>query len=295
MTRVQANGIEITYEPIGKAGAPPLLLVSGHGAQMIGWDDDFCEQLADRGFQVIRFDNRDVGLSTKIEDAPEPDVLAAVAGDAASAAYTLADMADDATGLLEAIGIDAAHVVGASMGGMIAQWLAIRHPSNTLSLTSIMSTTGDRTVGLPTPEALETILRPPAQSMEESIERAVDSYRRFASPGFSPEVDRVRMREERQHRRCWYPQGATRQLLAILASGDWTSRLRSVRAPALVIHGDSDPVITPDGGEATARAIPGAELLLIPGMAHDIPEPLWPTVFDAIEQTTRRATAAAQA
>jgi pimeloyl-ACP methyl ester carboxylesterase len=177
------------------------------------------------------------------------------------------------------------------MGGMIAQWLAIRHPKKVLSLVSIMSTTGDRSVGLPTPEVMETMLRPPAATMDESIEVALDSYRRFASPGYTLDEDRCRAREERQHHRAWYPEGAARQLVAIIASGDWTEKLKGATAPTLVIHGADDPVVTPDGGEATARAIPGAELMIIPGMSHELPEPLWPTVFDAIVRNSKRATA----
>jgi pimeloyl-ACP methyl ester carboxylesterase len=291
MPSAKANGIEIEYELIGERDAEPLLLISGHGAQMVGYDDDFCEQLAARGFLVIRFDNRDVGLSTKMDDAPEPDLFAAIAGDHSSAAYTLADMADDADGLLDFIGISKAHVVGASMGGMIAQWFAIRHSEKTVSLVPIMTTNGDRSVGMPTPEVVELMIAPAAETLEESVNAAVASYLRFHSPGYPPETDRIRAREERAHRRSWYPAGATRQLLAIIASGDWSGELARVTVPTLVIHGDSDPVVQPDGGEAVARSIPGAELWMIPGMAHDIPEPLWTQIFDAIANNAARAKA----
>lgn len=288
MTKAHVNNIEIEYDLVGLEDRAPLLLVSGHGAQLVGWDDDFCQQLAERGFLVIRYDNRDVGLSSKIE-GPDPDPIAAFGGDVSSAVYTLADMADDGAALLDHLGIAAGHIVGASLGGMIAQWIAIRHPQKTLSLVSIMSTTGDRSVGMPTPEAMEVFLRPPALSAEESIERAMDSYRRFVSPDYPLDEARVRSREERQHRRSWYPKGAARQLVAIIASGDWTTELKTVTAPTLVIHGDADPIITPDGAEATARAIPGAELMTIPGMAHELPEELWPQIFDAIARNARRA------
>lgn len=289
MPRAAVNGIEIEYELIGASEAAPLLLVSGHGAQLVGYDDDFCAQLAGHGFLVIRYDNRDVGLSTKIEGGPEPDVIAAIGGDASSASYKLADMAADGAGLLDALEIPAAHIVGLSMGGMIAQWIAIKHPNKTLSLASIMSTTGDRSVGMPTSEGMASILRPPAATIEESIDAAVDSYRRFASPGYLFDEARVRSREERQHHRSWYPEGGPRQLLAIIAAGDWTEKLRAVSAPTIVIHGDADPIVTPDGGEATAKAIPNAELIMVPGMTHELPEEVWPMVFEAIARNAEMA------
>lgn len=289
MPRAQANGIEIEYELIGERDDGPLLLISGHGAQLVVYDDDFCEQLADRGFLVIRFDNRDVGLSTKMESAPEPDLFGAIAGDYSSAAYTLQDMAEDAASLLDFLGIPEAHIVGMSMGGMVAQWVAIQHPEKTLSLAAIMTMSGGRSVGMPKPEAMEAIAGPAAETIDESVEQAVANYMRFHSPGFPPEEERIRKREERAHERCWYPQGAARQLLAILASGDWTDQLAGITAATLVIHGDSDPIVQPDGGEAIAKAIPGADLMIIPGMAHDIPQPLWTAVFDAISRNASRA------
>ena len=289
MPRAQANGIEIEYELIGPPEAEPLLLISGHGAQLVGYDDDFCEQLADRGFLVIRFDNRDVGLSTKMEGAPEPDLFGAIAGDYSSAAYTLPDMADDAAGLLDFLEIPKAHIVGMSMGGMVAQWVAIRHPEKTLSLVAVMTMSGSRSAGVPKPEAMEAIAGPAAETVDESVDQAVANYMRFHSPGYPPEEDRIRIREEKAHKRCWHPVGATRQLLAILASGDWTEQLSGITAPTFVIHGDADPIVQPDGGEAIAKAIPGAELMIIPGMAHDVPKPLWPTVFDAISRNAAGA------
>jgi pimeloyl-ACP methyl ester carboxylesterase len=295
MPRVPANGIEIEYELIDNPSASPLLLISGHGSQLVSWDDDFCGRLADRGFLVIRYDNRDSGLSTKIEGGPDPDPLAAAAGDYSSASYTLADLADDAAGLLNTVGIDAAHIVGSSMGGMVAQWFAFRHPHKTLSLTSIMSMTGNRDVGLPSPEGLEAIMKPPAETIEESIELTVETARALASPGYPFDESRVRARETRAHHRGWYPEGAARQLVAILASGDWTESLHSITVPTLVIHGDADQTVNVDGGQATAAAIPGAELMIIPGMSHDIPEPVWDAVFEAITRNaTRSATPAAR-
>jgi pimeloyl-ACP methyl ester carboxylesterase len=200
-------------------------------------------------------------------------------------------MADDAAGLLDFLGIQKAHIVGMSMGGMVAQWVAIRHPNKTLSLVVVMTMSGSRSVGIPKPEAMEAIAGPAAETIDESVEQAVANYMRFHSPGYPAEGERIRAREERAHERSWYPQGASRQLLAILASGDWTEQLAGVTAPTLVIHGDADPIVQPDGGEAVAKAIPGAELMIIPGMAHDIPQPLWPTVFDAISRNSSRARA----
>jgi pimeloyl-ACP methyl ester carboxylesterase len=281
MPRAAANGIEIEYAVVGDEDGTPLLLVMGLGAQLVAWDDEFCGLLAGRGFRVVRYDNRDVGLSTKVE-GPLPDIMGALGGDPSSANYTLVDMADDAVGLLDALGIGAAHVVGASMGGMIAQTLAIRHPDRVLSLCSIMSTTGDRSVGQPTPEAMQELLRPIAQTRDQYLEMAVNAGRVIGSPGFPFDEARARDRAGRAFDRCYHPIGVARQLAAIMASGDRTSDLAGVSVPTVVIHGDGDPLVTPSGGAATASAVPGAELVVIEGMGHDLPVEAWPQVVEAI-------------
>lgn len=282
MARAHANGIELEYDTFGSAGDPPLLLVMGLGAQLTAWPEDFCRQLADRGHLVIRYDNRDVGLSTKITDGPEPDVLAAMAGDVSSAGYTLEDMADDAAALLDALGIDRAHVVGASMGGMIAQTIAIRHPERVRSLCSIMSTTGAPEGLVPTPEALAVLLQPPATNREEAIERSVESSKVIGSTGFPLDEAQLRTRAAAAYDRCYEPMGVVRQLLAIQASGDRTAALQQLDVPTVVIHGSVDPLVPPLGGELTAKAIPGAQHVVIDGMGHDLPEGAWPVIVDAI-------------
>jgi len=285
---VKANGIEIAYETFGDPGARPLLLVMGLGAQMIVWQDEFCTAIAERGFHVVRFDNRDAGLSTHMHDAPEPDVAAAMGGDYTSATYTLDDMADDSVGLLAELGIDAAHVVGASMGGMIAQTIAIRHPQRVLSLTSIMSTPGPR-VAPPTEAAAAALMVPPATSREEAIERAIAATKVIGSPGFPPDEEWIAESAGVAYDRAFDPPGFARQFVAIQASGDRTEQLGGVRVPTLVVHGADDPLVTLPGGEATAAAIPDAELVVIPGMGHNLPRQVWPQVVDAIVRTADRA------
>jgi pimeloyl-ACP methyl ester carboxylesterase len=286
MPNVKANGIDLEYEEIGDASARPLLLIMGLGAQLITWDDDFCRQLADRGFRVIRFDNRDSGLSTKIEESPVEFDAAYQEYEATGtvdAPYTLDDMADDAAGLLDALGIDAAHVVGVSMGGMIAQTMAIRHPAKVLTLTSIMSTTGDPDVGQPTAEALAVVLQAAPTDREGVIELNVANERVVGSPEHFDEA-RARRRLTAAYDRCHYPVGMTRQLMAIVASGTRADQLWELRVPALVIHGAADPLVQPSGGERTAALIPGAELLLIDGMGHDLPPHFWREIIDAIDK-----------
>ena len=287
ITRV--GDVDIAYETFGDPGDPAMLLVMGLGIQMIGWDEELCGMWADRGLYVIRFDNRDTGHSSQVEGSPAPDFMAAIAGDTSSASYLLADMADDAVGLLDHLGINAAHVVGVSMGGMIAQTMAIRHPDRVLSLTSIMSTTGDQAVGRPRPEILPVLLAPSPNDRQGFVDHQVGVFRRIGSPGYPGDEDRIRALCEQSFDRCFSPVGFARQLLAIFASGDRTSDLASVRAPALVIHGEEDPLIEVSGGEATAKAIPGAELLVIPGMGHDLPPVLWPKIVDAVVANAERA------
>jgi pimeloyl-ACP methyl ester carboxylesterase len=280
--RAQAGPVELAYETFGSPSDPPVLLVMGLATQMLGWPDPFCAGLAERGHHVIRFDNRDIGLSTHLHDAPAPDIGAALAGDGSSASYRLTDMARDTVGLLDALGIDAAHLVGVSMGGMIAQTVAIEHPDRVRSLTSIMSTTGDPSVGGPAPEAVAVLLAPPATTREEAVERAVASYRVIGSPAFPLDEDALRERAGLSFDRAHDPAGVGRQLVAILASPDRTPRLAELRAPTLVLHGDSDVLVNVSGGRATAAAVPGSELVILEGMGHDLPQELWPELIDRI-------------
>ena len=287
-----AGGIRIVYETFGDREDPPVLLVMGLGAQLLAWREGFCTALVDRGFFVVRYDNRDIGLSTHVENAPRPDFAALLAGDPSSAAYTLSDMAEDAVRLLDHLGLDAAHVVGASLGGMIAQTLAVEHPERVLSLTSIMSTTGDRRVGRATDAAMAALLAPPARSREEAAERSLLSSRVLGSPGYPADPDEVRRHAAEAWDRDHDPAGVGRQLAAIYASGDRTERLAGVAVPTLVLHGADDALIDVSGGRATADAIPEAELRVLDGMGHDLPTALWPEVIDAIAALVRRTDAA---
>ncbi|MFJ9787147.1 alpha/beta fold hydrolase [Amycolatopsis sp. NPDC101161] len=286
MARAQANGLELEYDTFGDPDNPPLVLVMGLGAQMITWEDGFCELLAARGFFVVRYDNRDVGLSTWLDHLPAPDLAALAAGDLATAPYLLSDLADDAVGLFDALGITRAHVVGASMGGMIVQQLAIDHPDRLLSVTSIMSTTGDPAVGQAEPWALGLLARPPASTREQALADSVEGYRKLGSPGYPDDEAFLLAKATLHYDRARHPVGTLRHAAAVVASGDRTSRLRDVRLPALVIHGDADPLIDVSGGKATAEAIPGAELLVIPGMGHNLPRAVWPALVEAIGRVT---------
>lgn len=288
MPTATANGITLFYDTFGAKTDPALLLVMGLGAQMTMWDESFCDGLASRGLYVIRFDNRDVGLSSKVEGGPAPDIAKAMAGDTSSASYLLADMADDAVGLLDALGIAKAHIVGASMGGMIVQAMAIKHPDRILTMTSIMSTTGNREVGQAKPEAMAALMAPPATSREEAIERGVTTWKTIGGT-YPLDEPALRERTAAAFDRSFYPIGIARQMLAVVASGDRTEALRQVRIPTLVIHGEADPLVTLSGGQATAAAIPGAELLVVPGMGHDMPPQVQPQLIDAIVANTRKA------
>jgi pimeloyl-ACP methyl ester carboxylesterase len=242
---------------------------------------------------VIRFDNRDVGLSSHFPDAPTPDVAAARKGDVSSASYTVSDMAADTVGLLDALGLQSAHLVGASMGGMIAQTIAIEHPARVRSLTSIMSTTGSRSVGQPKPEALRATAGPPAANRQEVIDRAVTVFRVIGSPGFEFDEAALRERTARSYDRAYDPLGVARQTVAVIASGDRTARLRSIDVPTLVIHGAEDLICDVSGGRATAEAIRNAELVVIEGMGHNLPRALWPDISSRIASLVQRAEAAA--
>lgn len=276
--------MELEFETFGSPDDPTLLLVMGFTAQLTAWDDAFCHRLADGGRHVVRFDNRDCGLSTKLDgvDVDVPAVMAAAfAGlDAPPVPYTLSDMAADAVGLLDHLGVDRAHVMGASMGGMIAQVMAIEHPHRVRSLISVMSQPGDPDVGQPTPEAAAALLDPPPTEREAYLDSSARwltwASRRYADP------ERVRRNAARDYDRSFYPEGAPRQLAAIYASGRRSDRLRELRVPTLVVHGRDDTLITPSGGFATADLIPGAHLLYLSDMGHDLPEPLWPVIIDAV-------------
>jgi pimeloyl-ACP methyl ester carboxylesterase len=282
------NRIEIEYVTEGDPSDPALVLVMGLGAQLITWPQGFVDGLRQRGFFIIRFDNRDSGLSTKFEGLP--DIAALFTGtDLSSVSYRIEDMADDAAALLGALGIAKAHVVGASMGGMITQALVINHPDLFLSATSIMSTTGDRAVGAPTGEAMSALLRPVATSRAEAIQASVEGSIVIGSPGFPTDERVLQQRAAAAYDRSYCPEGTVRQLGAILGSPDRTEGLHGVGIPFLVIHGEADPLVTPSGGDATAAAVPGSRLLTFPGMGHDLPEPLWAATTDAIVATTELA------
>jgi pimeloyl-ACP methyl ester carboxylesterase len=289
---VVSDGVSIAYEAFGEPGDPPVLLVMGFGAQMIAWHEDFCSMLAGRGRYVIRYDNRDCGLSSRFEDHPvDMDrFVAAVSGGDIPAAramipYSLQDMADDGMGLLTALGIGKAHIVGSSMGGMIAQAMAITHPGRVLTLTSMMSSTGEAGYGRAAPEAQQALFAPRPCDREGYIaasERELAwSSRRYAS------ATAIRELAARSYDRAYYPAGAGRQLGAMILAGSRADALEALDVPVLVIHGLDDTLIDPSGGRRTAELIPGARLLLIPDMGHDRPRELWGTLCDAIEAHTR--------
>ncbi|MEO6317844.1 MAG: alpha/beta hydrolase [Acidimicrobiales bacterium] len=286
-----ANGVEIAYEIHGDPGGEPLLLVMGLGAQLIAWPIELCDALVDRGFFVVRYDNRDTGLSTKFEDPADHDFMAsflrASQGEPVKVAYKLSDMAHDGMALLDHLSIDSAHVVGASMGGMIAQTMAIEHPARVRTLTSIMSTTGEPEVGQPTPEAMAILLRPTATSRDEAIAASVEASKAIGSPEhFDPTL--AKQRAEEAYDRSFFPAGVARQLLAILASGSRADGLAQLDVPTVVIHGDVDPLVTPSGGQRTAELIPGAELVVLEGAGHDLPLQLLPQVVDAVTALAAR-------
>jgi pimeloyl-ACP methyl ester carboxylesterase len=288
--RAPANGIELVYETFGDPADPPLLLVMGLGMQLIHWDRELCEELAGRGFFVIRYDNRDAGRSTSIP-APVPPIMRAMAGFPIQVPYLLTDMAADAFALLDQLGIERAHVMGVSMGGMVAQTMAIERPERVLSLTSIMSTTGDRRAGMPRLRVWSVLLRRAPERRDAFVEHFVRVFRMIGSPGFESDEARLREIAAATFDRGVNAAGTARQLAAILASGDRTKRLRTLQAPTLVVHGTDDPLIPLRGGVATARAIPGAELLAIPGMGHDLPHEVWPRLTEAFTALAERAAA----
>ena len=271
-SKVGPARIDIAYQRLGNSDSPVVLLIMGLGAQYIHWPDPFCHALVKGGLQVIRFDNRDVGLSTHMTDAPPPNLPAALAGDLSSVSYTLSDMAADAVGLLDVLGFERAHIVGASMGGAIAQTMAIEHPGRVRSLTSMMSTTGNRSVGQPSPEVLRAVFSgPPAITRDDVIQQRLRAFRAVGSPTYPNDEDEVAAKAGRAYDRSHDPIGIARQAIASVASGDRTEHLRHLAVPTLVIHGLADRMCDVSGGRATAEAIPGAELVLFEGMGHDLP------------------------
>src|SRR4051794_12146360 len=283
-----SDEVELCYETFGDASDPAMLLVMGLATQMIGWHEDFCAELAGRGFHVIRFDNRDIGRS-KAQNHPVPTLKQLVLRDKRAAGYTLEHMAEDGFGLLDHLGVERAHVVGASMGGMIAQSMAALHPERVLSLASIMSTTGNRLVGQPQMKLYPLFLKRPADNPAAYRERIEKVFTAIGSPGFEHDPAELKELIERSIERGQDPAGPARQLGAITASGNRTAQLTKITAPTVVIHGTRDVLVRPSGGRATARAIKGAKLVMIDGMGHDLPRGAWPQIIDAIVENARRA------
>jgi pimeloyl-ACP methyl ester carboxylesterase len=289
--------LQLCYERYGDPADPAVLLIMGLATQMLGWHEDFCSGLADRGFHVIRFDNRDIGRSSRLSHVPPPTLRQLLRRDSLAAGYTVDDMAGDAVGLLDHLGIERAHIVGASMGGMIAQALAIGHPERVLSLVSIMSNTGSRWKGQPALRIYPLFLRRAPRGREGYVEHTVRLFRAIGSPGFERDDEELRDVAGRGYDRGVDAAGSARQLAAIVAATDRTAGLARVSVPTLVIHGSADRMISPSGARATAKAIPDARLLNIDGMGHDLPRGAWPQILDAIEANAARAreTAAAEA
>jgi len=287
MTQVAANGIQIEYEAFGEPDSPALLLIIGIIGQLTFWDEELCQQLAQQGHYVIRFDNRDAGLSSKIEEAGVPDIMQTIEtlrkGETINPPYTIEDMADDAVGLLDALGIEKAHICGMSMGGMIAQTIAINYPMRVLSLTSIYSRTGDPEEPQPEPEARKFLLAPPPQEREAYIEHGIKLFSTISGPGFPYDEEWLRNFVAQSYDRAFNPEGVARQLVAILAQKNRRPELKSLSAPALIIHGSDDPLVLVEGGKNTAADIPDAELMIIDGMGHDLPHGgAWPKIIDVI-------------
>ena len=289
-----ANGIDLCFQEMGDPDGEPLVLVMGLATQMLAWDEGFCGLLVERGFRVIRFDNRDIGRSTKIVSAGVPRRLDMMRGRSSSAPYLLRDMAADAIGLMDHVGIESAHIVGASMGGMIVQTMAIEHAERVRSMVSIMSNTGSRWTGMPSRKAMAVLLARPPRGRDAAVERAVKTFKVIGSPGYPFDEERIRQVAGRSYDRGHSTAGVLRQLHAITASGDRTQALRELSVPTTIIHGSGDPLVRPAGGRATARAIPGARLKLIDGMGHDLPRQLWPVFAEEIAGTAARSRSTAK-
>jgi len=279
---INLGDVEIAYDTFGKPSNPAMVLIMGLGEQMIAWDEEFCSQLAAKGYWVIRFDNRDVGDSTAFDEAGVPDILALIQGNKVEVPYTLEDMAGDTVGLLDALDVKEAHIVGVSMGGMIAQTVAIKYPERVRTLTSIMSTTGDPGLPPPKPEAGQLLLTPAPTEREAYIEHSVKVWRILGSPGFPFNEEGTREFAGCVYDRGLNPAGFGRQLAAVYASGSRKGALESLEIPTLVIHGEADPLIPLEAGKDTARSIPGAKLMVIEGMGHNLPPEVWSKVVDAI-------------
>ena len=282
------RGVTLCYEAFGDPDETPILLIMGLATQMIAWHEDFCTELAERGFYVVRFDNRDIGRSTHFDFQP-PTVKQMLTRRLGPEQYTLSDMAEDAAVLLRELEIAPAHVVGASMGGMIGQMLAAEHPEAVRSLTSIMSTTGSRRHGQPAFSVYRYLLRPPPRDRDGYIQRSAEIFGLVGSTGFERDEAYIRDRAARSFDRGFDVRAGGRQLGAIIASGDRTKVLESIKAPTLVIHGTVDKMVRPSGGRATAKAIPGARLMMIEGMGHDLPRGVWPQIIDGISEHARAA------
>ena len=285
------RGISLCYETFGDPADPAALLVMGLGTQMVAWHEDFCTELAGRGYYVVRFDNRDIGRSTHTTGRP-PTIAQMLTRSKRAARYDLGDMADDAAGLVRRLDIGPVHVIGASMGGMIAQTLAARHPRSVRSLTSIMSTTGSRRAGQPALAIYPIFMRRAPKEREAFIAHVTRMFERIGSPGFARDPEQIRELAAVSYDRDRDPFSTGRQLAAIIASGDRTAELREIEVPTLVVHGTADRLVTPSGGRATARAIPGARLMMIRGMGHDMPRQIWPQLIDAIAEHAAAADAA---
>ena len=289
--KIDANGISITYDTFGHSSHSPLLLVMGLGAQMTAWDDEFCAQLAAQDLYVIRYDNRDVGLSSHFDDQDVPDMQQLVrdmmTGNTPNIAYALDDMAADGMGLLTALGIDQAHICGASLGGMIVQTIAINNPERVLSMTSIMSTTGNPDLPSASPEAIAAMTSERANNVEQAMDRAVAVAKVIGSPGFPQDEARTRAKAKATFERSFYPDGVARQMAAIVAHGDRRPGLSRLKLPTLVIHGTDDPLVPLTGGIDTHENIQGAKLMLIEGMGHDLPRQTWDQIVGGIASLTR--------
>ncbi|HMN45085.1 MAG TPA: alpha/beta hydrolase [Povalibacter sp.] len=295
MPQISVNGLAFEYESFGSASRPAVVLIMGLGAQLVRWPLPFCNKLVERGFRVIRFDNRDIGLSAKMDGAPVPElatiVAARMAGLPVRVPYTLDDMAADTVGLMDALQIEKAHIVGASMGGMIAQLVAADHASHVLSLTSIMSTTGNPALPPPTPAASAVLMAraPNPSDLDAYLQHSLNTLRVIGSPGAPFDEAAARERLTTEVKRNYNPAGFGRQLAAVTANGDRREKLRRIRTPTMVIHGTDDPLVPAAGGRDTAENIPGAELRIIPGMGHDLPPQYQDQIVDAIVAIAKRA------
>ena len=293
MAQVDSNGIQIGYETFGEPDSPALLLIIGLGGQLTFWDEKLCLQLAQQGHYVIRFDNRDAGLSTKIKEAGVPDIMQTIKtqmkGETIKAPYTIEDMADDTVGLLDALGIEKAHICGMSMGGMIAQTIAINYPKRVLSLISIYSNTGDPEEPQSESEARKFLLVPQSEEREAYIEHGIKFFSAISGPGFPYDEEWLRNFVAQSYDRAYNPEGTARQFVAILAQKNRRPELKSLSTPALIIHGANDPLVLVESGKNTAADIPGAELIIIDGMGHDLPHGgAWPKIRDVIAGFTQK-------